>query len=87
MIGKKKGNGLLLKWVQSIKNHVYWCAASSDGNATLIKEEWLSLLNHIANHHTNHGIEYRDCTHGKIEREWLNRGEEKIHMHKYAYLW
>ncbi|XP_065068372.1 uncharacterized protein LOC135693741, partial [Rhopilema esculentum] len=75
-IGKKKGNRMLLQWVQSIKNHVYWCAASSCGNATLIKEKWLSLFNHIVDIHTGHGNEYKECPHDSIERDWLKKGSK-----------
>ena len=46
-IGKKKGNELIKQWVQSIKNHIYWCAASSNGNKTVMREKWMSLFNHI----------------------------------------
>ena len=73
MIGKKKGNSKVLEWTQSIKNHVYWCAASSDGIKTLVKEKWLSILNHIIDKHADHGTVYKECPHEKIKREWLKR--------------
>ena len=74
---------MLLQWVQSIKNHVYWCAASSGGNATVIKEKWLSLFNHIFDIHTGHGNEYKECPHDSIERDWLKKGKNKISVTTY----
>ena len=73
MIGKKKGNSKVLEWVQSVKNHAYWCAASSDGIGTRVKEKWLSMLNHIIDKHTDHGTVYKDCPHYKITRDWLKK--------------
>ena len=74
MIGKKKGNSKVLEWVQSVKNRVYCCAASSDGIGTLVKEKWLSILNHIIDKHSDHGTAYKDCPHDKIARDWLKKG-------------
>ena len=34
-------------WTHSIINHVYWCAASSNGDNDLILEKWISVLNHV----------------------------------------
>ena len=73
-IGKKKGNKAVLEWVQSIKNHVYWWAASSEENIEEIKEKWLSFLNHIINIHEGHGDLYPQCQHGAIKRDWLKKG-------------
>ena len=80
LIGKKKGNSKVLEWAQSIKNHVYWCAASSNGNGALVKEKWLSSLNHIVDQHTGHGTIYEDCPHEKIKREWLKKGRYALHF-------
>ena len=65
-IGKKKGNGAILDWVQSIKNHVYWCAATSEGK---------ELFNHLIDVHDSHGEIYKECPHGNIVRDWLKKGK------------
>lgn len=77
-IGKKKGNGAILDWVQSIKNHVYWCAATSEGNVPEAKEKWMSLFNHLIDVHDGHGEIYKECGHGNIVREWLKKGKLKF---------
>ena len=46
--GKRAACKILLDWAQSVSNHVYWCAASSDGNEDLVKAKWLSVLNHVS---------------------------------------
>ena len=80
LIGKKKGKSKVLEWAQSIKSHVYWCAASSNGNGALVKEKWLSILNHIVDQHTGHGTMYKDCPHEQIKREWLKKGRYALHF-------
>lgn len=65
-------------WVQGISNHVYWCAQSSDVPGAII-DKWLSLLNHIANKHDNHGETFDKCLHGPLldhhERLWLHQSK------------
>ena len=41
----------LMHWVRSITNHLWWCAESCGGNAQLLHEKWLSVLNNIINKH------------------------------------
>ena len=76
-IGKKKGCENVGKWVQSIKNnnHVHWCASSSNGDPELVKEKWLSIVNHIANRHEGHGTRFPKCLHDEIDRIWLDPGK------------
>ena len=50
-VGKKKGCEKVKLWSRSISNHMYWCAASSNGNGELVKAKWLSILNHVSNIH------------------------------------
>ena len=67
---KKKAYSIITDWAHSISNHIYWVAASSKGQALLVKEKWLSLLNHVVNIHT-------ECAHGELsglERVWLTKG-------------
>ena len=77
-IGKKKNSEDILFWIQSIKNHVYWCASSSRGDGELVEEKWMSLFNHLINVHEGHGQKYKSCPHGEIERNWLKAGEHII---------
>ena len=74
-IGKAKENKIINGWTQSVKNHVYWCASSSNDNPEMIREKWLSLFNHIINIHKGHGKIYKECPHEKIERDWLEKGK------------
>ncbi|XP_046566558.1 uncharacterized protein LOC124275120 [Haliotis rubra] len=41
----------LAPWVQSICNHLFWCAASCMGDADLLVARWESLRYHIVNIH------------------------------------
>lgn len=54
-IGKKKKSSEVLYWLQSIKNHVYWCASSSNGDEDLVEEKLMSLFNHLLDVHKGHG--------------------------------
>ena len=74
-IGKAKKKQIVNGWVQSIKNHVYWCASTSNGNPELIREQWMSMFNHIIDIHDGHGKLYKKCPHEKIERDWLEKGK------------
>lgn len=77
--GKQKGFELLKVWAPSIVYHVYWCAATSGGNAKLLKEKWLSILNHVANIHEGHGTLFPRCEHGPLEdRMWITKGS-RVH--------
>ncbi|KAK3100232.1 hypothetical protein FSP39_016728 [Pinctada imbricata] len=73
--GKKKGCESVGEWARSVSNHLYWCASSSQGDGELVKEKWLSLLNHVTNVHEGHGDLYPRCEHDPTEdRLWLQRG-------------
>ena len=73
---KKKRCANLSLWIKSVVNHFWWCSASSIGNEILMKEKWLSLLNHVQNIHSWAGnAQFHQCEHGEIEkRKWLNAG-------------
>ena len=63
-------------WAHSISNHVYWCAASSDGENSLILEKWISVLYHVTDIHEGHGHLYPKCLHGLLDdRQWIRRGK------------
>ena len=55
-------------------NHLWWCCASSIGNEELIREKWLSMLNHIRgiNSWEDNKL-FHKCEHGQLDkkRKWL----------------
>ncbi|KAF3860458.1 hypothetical protein F7725_000713 [Dissostichus mawsoni] len=77
-LAKDKQCTAIGEWIQSILNHLYWCAVSTpDGNGEMIAEKWLSLNNHIVNIHTKHGRVFEKCAHGRLpaaqnrKKKWL----------------
>ena len=80
-IGKKKGCEEVNKWIKSIINHLYWCAMSgSNDSADLIRDKWLSLINHVHNNHTHTGL-FKKCAHTRIYKrktKWIKPRE--FHM-------
>lgn len=76
-ISKRRNCSILAHWAQAISNHLYWCAASSDGNGDLVLAKWLSILNHVCDIHSGHGELYNDCMHGLLEpRLWIQVGSK-----------
>ena len=81
---KKKACEELLPWIQSISNHLWYCAATCDKNVDILREKWLSLLHHITGKHRwKASKEFRlvkRCGHPRItakdQREitWLESG-------------
>ena len=58
-------------WIKAIINHLWWCCASSTGNEELIREEWLSMLNHIWGIHSwEDNKSFRKCEYGQLYQEW-----------------
>ena len=73
---KKKNCGILNLWAHSISNHMYWCAASSDGNGEHVTAKWLSISNHVTNIHNHHSDIFPRCEHSQLEdRKWLTKGK------------
>lgn len=73
--GRKKGCEKVLAWARSVSNHLYWCAASSNGDGELVQQKWLSILNHVCNIHEGHGDRFPECEHGNLEdRVWMKKG-------------
>ena len=67
---------MLCNWSQSISNHMYYCAAESNGNGEMILQMWQSILNHVVDIHQGHGPLYPRCRHGELEdREWIKKGD------------
>ena len=50
-------------WIKSIINHLWWCCSTCEGNYTLLKEKWVSMLYHIRDIHHWDGTEYTQCLH------------------------
>ena len=75
-LAKKKTCAVLGNWKQSISNHLYWCAASSNGDGEQVKAKWLSIANHVTYVHQGHSTAFPRCAHGALqqERQWLRRG-------------
>ena len=72
---KKKGCGLVKDWARSFSNHMYWCAASSQGDGEIVSQKWLSILNHVANIHQGHGDKFQQCEHEDLDdRLWIRKG-------------
>ena len=66
---KKKCNEELLSWIQSVSNHLWWSVATCDGNTSVMKEKWLSIINHIANKHKwRGGKHFKKCAHRTLTR-------------------
>ncbi|CAN7984488.1 unnamed protein product, partial [Ixodes hexagonus] len=67
--------GLLAVWAQPAVNHMYWCAAASQGNGILLVDAWMSMTRHVVNIHKDHPGLYTRCFHDPIEEgEWLVPG-------------
>lgn len=76
--GKFRGYEQLARWAQSVSNHLYWCASSSEGNDSEIVPKWVSLCNHVINIHLHDSEAFPECLHGNLENEnkdWILEGE------------
>ena len=80
---KQKGCEELAPWIQSISNHLWWCAATCDGNVQLLREKWKSVLDHVANKHKWSGNTlFHQCCHRRISSSeakqicWLKPGSQ-----------
>lgn len=70
--------------MQSVSNHLWWSAATCDGDADILREKWLSLLHHITGKHRwKISAEFKHikmCGHATISRKdqksikWLKAG-------------
>ena len=75
---KVKGCEDLLPWIRSVSNHMWWCFATCDGNAEVLKEKWKSFLFHVTNTHKWNGyIHFHECCHPRLtssqimKKKWL----------------
>ena len=85
---KKKGCEELTTWIQCISNHLWWCAATCNGQAGVLREKWLSMLEHIVNKHTWKSSPkfqlIKKCGHAVMSRRekksitWLKKGSPSL---------
>ena len=80
---KQKGCEELAPWIQSTSNHLWWCAATCDGNVQLLREKWKSVLDHVVNKHKWSGNTlFHQCCHRRISSSeakqicWLKPGSQ-----------
>ncbi|XP_050399974.1 uncharacterized protein LOC126817165 [Patella vulgata] len=78
---KSKQNEPLKPWIQSIRNHFWWCVTTCDGNIILLKEKWISVLKHCSNiHEWTSNEQFHQCEHPKLSKHeeaqkmWLKPG-------------
>ena len=78
-LAKIKDCSIISKWKQSITNHMYWSAGSTqDNDGDMIVAKWESVVQHVQNVHTNHPNHlFPSCVHDPLEEddereiEWL----------------
>ncbi|XP_067310591.1 uncharacterized protein [Pseudorasbora parva] len=79
LISKNKDCDILKKWLHSIKNHVYWTAASSTSGTERVAK-WTSVLNHIRDVHIHENPAFPQCLHAprtsRDKSKWLKAGTE-----------
>ena len=76
-ISHKKVNIDLSPWIQSICNHLWWCAANCDRDCDMLEEMWCSIIYHIVNVHEFEGDVFTKCMHPPLSdseqshKKWL----------------
>ncbi|XP_044143349.1 uncharacterized protein LOC122932797 [Bufo gargarizans] len=76
-------------WIPKIIRHFWWSIQTCDDNNDLLKEKWLSLLQHLIDQHQWDGELYSECSHGEIVVEnddnifWLQKDKPPyLHIQK-----
>ncbi len=59
-------------------NHLWYCAANCNGEASLLRERWTSILHHIVDEHEWEGEQIHQCGHPPYSdddsvTQWLDR--------------
>ena len=77
----KTGYQDLKPWIPSVINYLWWSATTCEGNAQLLKENWVSLCHHVTNRHEWPGNQfYHKCAHQPYlpeaarRKKWLKPG-------------
>ena len=75
---KVKGCENLFPWIKSVSNHLWWCSATCDGNAGVLREKWKSIMYHVTNKHKWRGnTHFHECCHPALtnaearKKKWL----------------
>ena len=89
-LAKTKECEIVGKWIKSMVNHIYWCAASTpDGDSNMMKCKWLSLDNHLHNVHEGHSSSFPTCLHGPLpeprRKLWLSPRNQMRKLYKQIY--
>lgn len=74
---KLKKNKPLQPWIRSIINHFWWSCATCGKDEDVLREKWISVLNHVADQHEWEGCsKYHRCAHDQLtqKRKWLRKG-------------
>ncbi|XP_067280190.1 uncharacterized protein [Pseudorasbora parva] len=81
-ISKDKDCEVVKKWQQSIKNHVFWTAATSHTHEERAAK-WKSLINHIQDIHVHDDPSYPQCEHdirqSTDRRKWFRPGSKALY--------
>ncbi|XP_052409539.1 uncharacterized protein LOC127955926 isoform X2 [Carassius gibelio] len=76
-IARSKDCEQLQRWLHSIKNHIYWTAASSSSGQERVAK-WTSILNHVQDMHTHEDPVFPQCLHpqrtSRDKSKWLRAG-------------
>ncbi len=76
-ISQNKECEKLQAWLRSIRNHIYWTAASSSSGPERVAK-WTSILNHVRDIHTHEDPLYPQCLHkprtSRDKGKWLKEG-------------
>lgn len=68
-LSKNKLYKMIRKWLEAIKNHMYWSASSSSSGAERVAK-WTSLVNHIQGVHKHDNPLFPKCAHpDKVSRD------------------
>ncbi|XP_034081647.1 uncharacterized protein LOC117552380 [Gymnodraco acuticeps] len=82
-LSQNKDCKLLKRWLQSIKNHVYWSATSTTSGPDKVAR-WTSVVNHLQNIHVHDDPLFPKCEHPERattdENKWLK--PDSITLHK-----
>ena len=76
---KKKPCQTLNVWIKSVINDFWWAVSTCNGDETLLREKWYSILFHIQNKHKwSSCSKFHKCLHPRIAKNkackklWLN---------------
>ena len=81
---KETGYSWIKDWQQSFVNHLYWCAMSTDaGNGAMIRDKWLSLMNHVQNIHSHESELFQNVCMVLSTTEIQRNGSNRVRIVQY----